>query len=136
MVSTLLIPLGLGSVIKVDKLPHFQSMDHEKVIKGIFVRCFPWEKNETRPKGNWSMFFSYLGTTLLWAFWGLTLSYCSKKKEMVLMKITVGLTYILLGLSRPVLINYVANPCIFLSITSIYIWFTVLLSLIKHISLL
>jgi hypothetical protein len=98
MVSTLLIPLGLGSVIKVDRLPHFPSMDHEEAIRGISVRCFPWEKNETRPKGNWSMFFSYLKTTLLWAFWGLTLSYCSKKKEMVLMKITIGLTYILLGL--------------------------------------
>ena len=133
MVSTL---LGLGCVIKVDRLPRFPSMDHEEAIEGISVRCFPWEKNETRPKGNWSMFFSYLKTTLLWAFWGITLSYCSKKKEMVLMKITIGLTYILLGFSQPVLINYVANPCIFLRITRIYICFTVLLSSIKHISLL
>jgi hypothetical protein len=44
MGSTLLIPLGLGFVIKVDGLPCLPSIDHREVLRGFSVRCFPWKK--------------------------------------------------------------------------------------------
>ena len=35
MGSTLLIPLGLGSIIRVDNLPRLPSMDHGEVLIGL-----------------------------------------------------------------------------------------------------
>jgi hypothetical protein len=39
------MPSRLGSIVGANGLPNLPSMDHGEVLRGFFMRCFPWKKN-------------------------------------------------------------------------------------------